>query len=80
MLVIGLVAGIAGGFRILKGGAQVALLARCGCVQTYERKAGQVVVENHLGQPAALLVTPFTLFSLLATVNVVTGMAIVASE
>jgi len=78
VFVLGLVAGIATAFCILKRGRQVAFLAGCGGVQTDKRKTGQIMVESNLFQPAAFLVTTLAAFTLLAAVNVVAGVAIVA--
>ncbi len=78
VFVVSRVAGITGGFGVLIGCGQVALLAGRGSMQANERKAGQVMVENHFLRPAGLLVTAIALLTLLAAVDVVAGVTIVA--
>jgi len=79
MRVIGLVAVITLGGRILVNGTQMTLFTGYDGMQTDQRKPGDVVFEAHFGTPAGFVVAAravLALLSLMYIIDLVTGQAV----
>ena len=65
---------------ILVGGRKMTLFTRNHCMQSDERKLGQVVIEEDFSSPRVFVMTIAALFPLLTIVNVVARMTAVATH